>query len=244
MHARLPVLAVLVGLFASGPCAAQPTTRAALSSDTSTTAQSTTTRPVPLQALSMNTLSAWGGGSITTVELIGNIQQAQLGMFGLRYHRLLVPPAPGSGTHGPTLTYTVDVFPAFFVSIPPETVSVPPGGGPSNNAEASVYQQGLDTYGIGASPAGLRVTFRTVNRVQPFLAGSTGLVYFVDTLPNERGRHLNFLFDVGAGVQIVLTSNLILTAGYRYLHLSNGFRGQINPGIDANLLHLGVAVPQ
>jgi len=165
-------------------------------------------------------------------------------MIGLRYHRLLVPPPPDPATHGPTLTYTVDIFPAFFVSIPPKTVSVPPSGRPSNDAETSVYQQGLDTYGVGASPAGLRVTFRTANRVQPFVAGSTGLLYFVDALPNERGKHLSFMFDVGAGVQVVLTSNLILTAGYRYLHLSNGFRGQINPGIDANLLYLGVAVPR
>lgn len=242
LHARLPVLAVLVGLLAPGPCAAQPTVRAAPSTDTSTTAQSTTPRPVPLRALSTNTLSVWGGGSVTTADLIGNIQRAQVGIIGLRYHRLLVPPTPDSGRHGPTLTYTVGVFPAFLVSIPPETVSVPPGGGPSTDSETSVYQQGLDTYGIGASPAGLRITFRPANRVQPFLAGSTGLVYFVDALPNERGKHLNFMFDVGAGVQVVLTSNLILTAGYRYLHLSNGFRGQINPGIDANLLHLGVAV--
>ena len=244
MHAHLPVLAVLVGLLVPEPCAAQPTARAASPLDTSTTPQSATSRPVPLQALSTNTLSAWGGGSVTTVELIGNIQQAQLGMIGLRYHRLLVPPPPDPATHGPTLTYTVDIFPAFFVSIPPKTVSVPPSGRPSNDAETSVYQQGLDTYGVGASPAGLRVTFRTANRVQPFVAGSTGLLYFVDALPNERGKHLSFMFDVGAGVQVVLTSNLILTASYRYLHLSNGFRGQINPGIDANLLYLGVAVPR
>lgn len=240
LHARLPVFTVLVGLLASGSCAAQPTARTASPPDTSTTAQSATSRPVPLQALSTNTLSAWGGGSVTTVDLIGNIQQAQLGMIGLRYHRLLVPRTPDPGTHGPTLTYTIDVFPAFFLSIARK--AIPASGVPGDESEAPVYQQGLNTYGFGASPAGLRVTHRVAKRVQPFIAGSTGLVYFVRAVPNVRGKHLNFMFDVGAGVQIVLTSNLILTAGYRYLHLSNGFRGRINPGIDANLLHLGVAV--
>jgi opacity protein-like surface antigen len=50
------------------------------------------------------------------------------------------------------------------------------------------------------------------------------------------------MFDVGAGVRVVLTPTLTLTAGYRYHHLSNGFRGQINPGVDANLFRLGVTV--
>lgn len=241
LHARLLVLAVLISLLASGPSAAQPTARAASPTDTSTAPQSATSRPA--QVLSTNTLSVWGGGSVTTVDLIGNIHRAQLGMIGLRYHRLLVPRTPDPETDGPTLTYTIDVFPAFFLSIPRRTVPGPPASGvPSDGSEVSVYRQGLDTYGFGASPAGLRITHRVKKRVQPFIAGSTGLVYFVHTVPNERGKHLNFMFAVSAGVQVVLTSSLILTAGYRYLHLSNGFRGRINPGIDANLLHLGVAV--
>jgi len=163
--------------------------------------------------------------------------------MGLRYHRLLIPSTSETRTNGPTLTYMLDVFPAFLLSIPPGTVSAPPESGvPSTDSEASVYRKGLDTYGVGANPVGLRITYRVAKRVQPFIAGSTGLVYFLQSVPNERGKHLHFMFDVGVGVQVVLTPDLILTAGYRYYHLSNGFRGQINPGIDENLLHLGVAV--
>jgi len=243
LRSRLPVLAVLAVLLVPGPCVAQSTVRPAPSPDTSTTAPSAPVKPVPLQALSANSLSAWGGGSFAPATLIGNISRARVGMIGLRYHRLLVPATPNTRTNGPTLTYTLDVFPALFLSIPPESISVPPERGvPNNDSDASFFEQGLDTYGIGVSPAGLRVTFRVAKRVQPFIAGSTGLVYFAQAVPNGRGKHLNFMFDVGAGVQVVLTPSLILTAGYRYHHLSNGFRGQINPGIDANLLHLGVAV--
>ena len=219
-------------------CAAQ-----VFPSSDSSTATATRARTVPLQALSTNTLSAWGGTSLSAATLIGNVSRARIGMIGLRYHRLLVPAPPRSKTPGPTLTYTVDVFPVFFLSIPPKTLSVPPEREmPSNQSEASFYQQGLDTYGVGVNPAGLRVTFCAAKRLQPFIAGSTGLAYFAQSVPNDRGRHLNFMFDVGAGVQVVLTPDLILTAGYRYHHLSNGFRGQINPGIDANLLHFGVAL--
>ncbi len=190
-------------------------------------------------------MSVWAGGSFSNGGLIGNIQHARVGLIGLRYHRLLVPPSSETRTEGPTLTYTVDVFPALFLSIPPNTVSAPPEGGIlGGESEAPLYKRGLDTYGFGVSPAGLRLTYRVAKRVQPFIAGSTGIAYFIQSVPNNWGKHLNFMFDVGAGVQVVLTSDLILSVGYRYYHLSNGFRGQINPGIDANLLHFGVAVSQ
>jgi hypothetical protein len=49
---------------------------------------------------------------------------------------------------------------------------------------------------------------------------------------------------VGAGLRLVLTTRTTLTVGYRYHHLSNGFRGKINPGVDANLVYLGVSLAQ
>jgi len=163
-------------------------------------------------------------------------------MIGLQYQRRLVPPPP-EPRHGLTLAYTVDVFPLLFLSIPPNTASFPPEagdlGGPS---ESPLRKRGLDAYGFGASPAGLRVTAHVAPRVQPFLSGSTGLLYFTESIPNKWGQNLNFIFDMGAGVQIVLSPDLLLTVGYHYHHLSNGFRGRINPGIDAHLLHLGVAL--
>ena len=190
-------------------------------------------------------MSVWAGGSFSNGDLIGNIQHARIGLIGLRYERLLLPSSSKTRTEGPTLTYTVDVLPALFLSIPRNTVSAPPEGGAlGSDSEAPLYKRGLDTYGVGMSPAGLRLTYRVVKRVQPFMAGSAGIAHFVQSVPNHWGKHLNFMFDVGAGVQVVLTSDLILSVGYRYYHLSNGFRGQINPGIDANLFHFGVAVSQ
>ena len=107
--------------------------------------------------------------------------------------------------------------------------------------ERPARTRSLDTYGVGVNPAGLRVKFRTAKRVQPVLAGNAGLFYFGQPIPSERGTQFNFMFNVGAGVRVVLTPELLLSVGYRYHHLSNGFRGQINPGVDANLLHLGVS---
>jgi hypothetical protein len=191
-----------------------------------------------LQALSANTLSVWGGGSFATGGPIGNIQQAQLGILGLRYERLLLPRPPHTSTsgNGPTLTYTVDVFPVLRLSATSESIDPTPPDRPP-----AVREEDVDTYGTGISPAGLRVTFRSDRRVQPFLAGSAGLLYFGQPVPSERGKQVNFVFDVGAGLQVVLTPTLLLSAGYRYYHLSNGFRGQINPGVDANFFYFGVS---
>jgi len=163
-------------------------------------------------------------------------------MVGLQYHRRLTP-ASSTAKSNFTLTYTIDVFPLLVLSIPPNTVSLPPDGGELGGpSEAPIQKRGFRTYGFGASPAGLRLSAPITDRVQPFISGSTGLLYFVRSLPNEWGRHLNFMFDVGAGMEVVLTSDLHLSVGYHYHHLSNGFRGRINPGIDAHLLHLGVAL--
>lgn len=191
-----------------------------------------------LQALSANTLSVEAGGSFATGGPIGNIQQAQLGVLGLRYERLLLPRPPhtAQSMDGPTLTYMVGVFPVLRLSATSESIDPTPPPYPPD-----IREEEVETYGTGVSPAGLRLTFRAARRVQPFLAGSAGLLYFGQPVPSERGKQVNFVFDVGAGLRVVLSPNLLLSAGYRYYHLSNGFRGQINPGVDANLFHFGVS---
>jgi len=246
LRGHLPVLVTLasIHLFVLAPCRAQSADN--LSSpdaervppDTSATAASPSSTPLALQALSANALSVWGGGSFATSTLLGNIQQAQLGLLGLRYERLLLPRPPHNSTtlSGPTLTYTVDVLPVVRLSTSSTAIDPTPPDSPP-----ALREQDVETYGAGLSPAGLRLTFRPAKRVQPFLASSTGLLYFGERVPSERGKQFNFMFDVGAGVRVVLTPDFRLSAGYRYYHLSNGFRGQTNPGVDANLLHFGIS---
>ncbi|WP_263785413.1 acyloxyacyl hydrolase [Salinibacter grassmerensis] len=224
MHARLAVVALLVSLGVVVPCVGQTTDSLA---------------PAP----STNAIGVWAGGSFATGRLIGNIRRARMGLIGLRYHRLLAPSSRTPLSDGPTLTYTADLLPVLFLSIPAGALSPLPSDRPAPERTSSPSRpQGRTAVGVGVRPAGLRLTFRPDEHLQPFLAGSTGLAFFNRSVPNALGRSLNFMFDVGAGVRVVVTSALILTAGYRYHHLSNGFRGQINPGVDANLFQLGVTV--
>jgi opacity protein-like surface antigen len=66
------------------------------------------------------------------------------------------------------------------------------------------------------------------------------MFYFFDPVPDARGQNTHFAAAVGVGFRVRLSRRWALTLGYRYHHLSNGFRGSINPGLDANLLHFGL----
>ncbi|MEF8815622.1 MAG: acyloxyacyl hydrolase [Salinibacter sp.] len=227
LHVRLVIVTVLISLGLVGPCGAQSADSLASGAASPST----------------NAVSAWAGGSFATVSLIGNIQNAHVGLLGLRYHRLLTPSSPNSPPRGPTLTYMADLVPVLLVSIPSGALpTLPLDASGTEGSSPGHRSQTLTAYGVGVRPAGLRLTYRPAERVQPFVAGSTGLALFDQSIPNTLGRSLNFMFDVGAGVRIAVTPALVLTASYRYYHLSNGFRGQINPGVDANLLQLGVTV--
>lgn len=224
LRVRVAVVTVLVSLGLVGSCGAQSADSLA-------------------PALSTNAVGGWVGGSFATGRLIGNIRRARVGLVGLRYHRLLAPSDPAAVPDGPALTYTADLIPVLFLSIPPGALpTLPSGGTPSNEASPQPRPGRWTAYGVGVRPAGLRLMYRPAGRVQPFVAGSTGLALFNRSVPSALGRSLNFMFDVGGGVRVALTPTLVLTAGYRYYHLSNGFRGQINPGVDANLFQLGVTL--
>lgn len=230
MALRPALFTILLSLSVVVPCKAQ-------------TADSLVHTPPPPQTFSANAVSAWAGGSFATGGLIGNIPNAHLGLVGIRYQRLLAPSSPPPHPRGPSLTYTADLVPVLLLSIPSSALrQLPLAESPTEETTGVLPVHDLTAYGVGMRPAGLRLTFRTADQVQPFVAGSTGLVFFNRSVPNGLGKSTNFMFAVGAGLRVVLNSTLILTTGYRYYHLSNGFRGQINPGVDANLLQLGVTL--
>jgi hypothetical protein len=188
-------------------------------------------------SLARSTVSVWGAGSVQSGEVIGTMPRGWFGLVGIRYHRLLIPRTEFASHDGPTLTYTADVVPMASVVIPEGT----PPGAPAPDIQ-SVAETGLSTAGVGGYPLGLRVGFRPSSPIRPFIAGHTGFFYLFEPVPDERGRHVNFAVGVGGGVTISFAHRITLTLGYRYHHLSNGFRGSINPGLDANLLYLGVGL--
>lgn len=181
-------------------------------------------------------MSVWYGHSTYPGVIIGTNSDSRLGVFGIRYHRLLVPipDQRQSPASGPTLTYTADL-------VPLATVHIPPGASPQPVfAEDLPRKTTASTHGVGIYPVGLRLGFQPSSRIRPFLAGHSGMLYFFDPMPDARGKRLNFAVGVGVGLRASLTPKTILSVGYRFHHLSNGFRGSINPGLDANMLYVGV----
>jgi hypothetical protein len=167
-----------------------------------------------------NEYGVWGGGSLDSPTLIGKFEDARLGLVGLRYARILA-----RGEHV-ALKYTVDALPVAVLSYP----------------STAVRGTRQTIYGAGLSPVGFQVNFRRRERVQPFAQASGGFLYFGERIPDQRGAQFNFTADFGGGVQVKTGARRAWTLGYRYQHISNGYRAGTNPGFDSNLFYLGFSI--
>lgn len=182
-------------------------------------------------------LHLWYARSIRPGGILGTIRKNRLRLVGLQFHRRLLPTTDqlANGYSAPTLTYTANLIPYASVHIPQEAV-------PALYYTEGEPGQPLSTNGMGLYPVGLQVAIRPSSSLRPFLAGHAGVLYFFDPVPDERGKQLNFAVGIGGGLEISLAARTALTLAYRYHHLSNGFRGSINPGLDANVLYFGVGI--
>lgn len=238
MTVRLFIILLLVGglgLLAAQPGAAHPADPSPKAYATGDSLQTASTSPSRLPS-SWNRISLWIGGTALNGRLIGKIPRSSIGMLGLRYHRRLAPSPGSERTGGLTYTYLIDLLPVVAVSIPGGTVPQ------TSLSDRTVFTDGITTYGVGIAPIGLRLNYRLDAPVEPYIAGSTGALFFHRALPDGRGERINFMVDAGAGLQISLTTQTILSVGYRYHHLSNGFRGEVNPGMDSHLFHAGITL--
>jgi hypothetical protein len=173
-----------------------------------------------------NEFMLWGGASPDSNELIGVTKDARFGIVGLRYARIFKP------SRQVALKYTVDAIPFAVLSYPTlEIVSF--------DNTFRIEQVRKNRYGWGISPLGLQINFRRQKNIQPFIGSSGGFVYFSKRVPSEFGAKFNFTADLGGGVQFMLQDKKAITVGYKYHHLSNGYRADDNPGFDSNLFYVG-----
>ncbi|HYE13400.1 MAG TPA: acyloxyacyl hydrolase [Pyrinomonadaceae bacterium] len=166
----------------------------------------------------VNEYGVWGGFSPGSPTLIGKTEGARLGVVAVRFARLLA-----RGDHV-ALKYTLD-------AVPLASLSFPAGGGERKTIT-----------GAGLSPVGFQVNFRRREKWQPFAQASGGFLYFGERVPDRDGAQFNFTADFGGGVQWKVGARRAWTVGYRYQHLSNGYRAANNPGFDANLFYVGYSI--
>lgn len=165
-----------------------------------------------------NEFSVWMGFALDSYQLWGKTQDAHIRSVGLRYNRKLVR------AYDSVLEYNLRM-----------------------NLYSNYSYQGFEPYtyknslsGFGISPVGLQLNFLSTGTFQPFINISTGLMYMDKPFPDNRGKKLNFTFDAGGGVEMMILPSVSLSLGVRYHHLSNGERGQVNPGLDSNFYYTSV----
>jgi hypothetical protein len=176
-----------------------------------------------------NEFGIWGGISFDATTLIGKTPDARFGNIGLRYGRVL------KTSKTVAFEWTIDVIPVAILSNNRFTV-VPSGSG------FVITQTRKSVYGWGAAPIGLKFNFRRNRRVQPFGQATGGFIYFNEQVPLVGAARFNFTYDFSGGVQIVNSNRRAFTIGYKYQHISNGYRATFNPGVDVQMIFAGFSV--
>jgi len=82
------------------------------------------------------------------------------------------------------------------------------------------------------SPVGLRYSIRTRHKVQPFGVFTAGYMYSSRPVPVSDAEAFNYVFDMGAGVEVFGSKRRSLSVECRYHHFSNADSAPANPGTD------------
>lgn len=145
--------------------------------------------------------------SVRFSEIVMNGGTDLLSTSALRFGLVLTDPF-GRGRLRGTLEYTLDWLPAIFLT-KPKTV-----------------------YGVGVAPIGFRWNFLGKPRLHPYGELVLGGVLSTSNIPPGNTLNINFTINSGLGLTVFTHSNQMLTVGLDYSHLSNGYLGANNPGLN------------
>ena len=172
-----------------------------------------------------NEFGIWTGYSPFSFVLKGTSKDRQLFLLNFQYARTLVVTRPL------TLKYTAEAVPIALEFQPAQRYLV--AGKPLNNPAETIY-------GAGSSPIGLQANFGP-KRVQPFVNGSLGFLYFGRQVPILESSQFNYTITIGFGTQIFWRPGRSFTVGWKYHHLSNNYQGHLNPGMDSGVFYFGLS---
>jgi hypothetical protein len=183
-----------------------------------------------------NELSVWGGFVPNLPKFLGSSRDSTFGQLSVRYSRRVA--TAGSLA----LKYQVDFIPVALINYERRPVIQT---APNTFVE---QRSGQTVYGFGLNPVALQMNFRRRSKIQPFIGMHAGMIYFAKSIPDDRsavfperfGTHLNFATAFGGGADFLTTDGgRAFTVGYKFQHISNASRGNINPGFDQNLFYVG-----
>lgn len=135
------------------------------------------------------------------------------------------------------LDYVVEALPAVVATGVPkyEVLTFPEG--------SSTRLVGIrKAYGIGLLPVGLRLRAPLTERTAVSLNAGGGLSFFSIATPDPAERRLNYVASAGVDLSFGCISGRSFLTGFRFVHLSNGGSGPVNPGMNASLFTLALAL--
>lgn len=96
--------------------------------------------------------------------------------------------------------------------------------------------------GFGIIPVNVLIPFSSYT-IKPFGFFSAGAVALNEKFPVGNGASVNYLLNLGGGVEIPFIREMKLQIGYSIQHMSNANTGIENPGIDSHMLFMTFLFP-
>lgn len=156
----------------------------------------------------------WVGYSKKSVSLLGKTKNSSSLIYGIGVKKLI------NKQKDYTINYTADVVPYIYYKYP----------------KRDDGDQITETTGFGFSPVGFELEYE-LSRFIGFISSTSGyFIYIRDTFPTDKGRKLNFAFDISPGFRLKIIEPISVVMGYKFHHISNAQTGEENPGIDSNFL--------
>ena len=207
-------------LLFSGAVLAQSGHERSLKNSTATETAETNIEWLSVSEPHVHEVSFWGGYAFDSFKLWGKTPDATLGQLGLGYNRRFLR----IGNQLFRYRFTINLF---------SKITYPEFEQERNRTSLS---------GFGLTPLGLRINFLQNRKLQPFFDTAGGLIVFNEPFPDFRGKKFNYTLGLGGGIEVLINSHSSLSLGYKYLHLSNGESGQVNPGVDSGFFFLALTL--
>lgn len=180
-------------------------------------------------------IGAWAGASFRSrFATRQGSRYRDLYMVGVRFVHAAKAP------RDMTLDYYVDLVPIIRSTNTPTEYRWECSGSVEQGCTSRMITETVPGFGI--TPIGLQLRTFTSRKVQLTFSLGLGAAWYQRPIPDPDERQLNFMGDVGVGLQFELREAAVL-AGIRHSHTSNGGTGNVNPGLDSRVLYLGAVRP-
>lgn len=115
-----------------------------------------------------------------------------------------------------------------------------PGPQPLACGEYDMITETVSGYGL--TPLGFQLRAFARARTQLTMSLGLGLAWYRSPVPDPGEKRLNFMGDLGVGIQVRLGRAAVLT-GIRHNHTSNAGTGSVNPGLDSRVVYVAFTRP-